>query len=1337
VCLLLAVTAFHQSPGYIGNDTKLDLTADPGRFLRRSLDLWDPSAAFGRLQNQAYGYLFPMGPFHALGKAVGMPEWVIQRAWMGLLLSVAFLGVVKLADRMALGTANTRLLGALAYALSPRVITLLGGNSAELWPIAVLPWVLLPLAGDGARERPRRAAMRSGVAVLCMGAANATTVLALLPLPALFLLPGIRHAAGRRLAAWWAVAVTLACAWWFVPLVLQGKYSSDFLNYIETARTTTSFTGPAEALSGTSHWLGYLAAADGQPWWRAGWLLVTNSWVIVDLGLLAALGLVGLLRRGMPRQGRLGLAAGLGLLVLAAPHVGPLDGPLAQQLQDLLDGGLAAFRNLHKFDGLVRLPLALGLVHLVAQVDEVRARRLLGGIVAIALVGAASPAIAGQLVPRGSYDQIPSWWVDAGHFLDDHNASGHALVLPASGFAEYYWGRPLDNPLQALTSTSWAVRDAVPLGSAGSTRLLDAIEQRLDSGHGSPALSAVLARMGVSYLVISGDLSAIGTPRRVLVQQALDESPGIALAQTFGPARGGDPFRPYVTDSGLEVSLPTLQVYAVDGGGAPVTTLPTAGTWQVSGGPESLFALAERGLLAHRATVLAGDPAAGETPQTVLTDGLRRREINFGSVRDNSSQTLTADATPTVDRRAIDVLPQVGDQHLATARLIGATSVTASSSAADVGSLFHTGAENQPYAAFDGDAATQWVSGALVGTSGQWVELALGEPVDPTGTTIRLGGPATVVTVRTDTGQERTQLEAGDEAQPLRVPEGSTRHLRVTVAGASTIALAAIREISVPGVSVRTTIALAQDQQQTDRPVVLLDRAAGARSGCVTTGERAICARALGRAGEDEARLDRTFSLDQSGPMPVVGTALPVSGPALDSWLDRGLEVHATASSRLVPDPSVRPSQVLDGRLGTAWIAAPDDASPALTLTWKGARRVDGLTLLTDRDTVAARPTRVAVALPGRTVELEVPPNGVLRFPATLTDRIELRFVGVEQRVSVDPDGVQRSLPVGIGEVAVPALDGLKVAVPASTSQVALRCGQGPDVVLDGVTHPTAVLGSRRDLELVRPILLSACDSASLRLPAGEHRLVGGTRGALRVESLQLGQATVSTADALRPVEVRTWDGEHRVVTVGAGAESYLVVHENLNKGWQAELAGTRLQAVRIDGWQQAWVVPAGAGGQVTMSFAPGRTFHLALALGGLLALLLLVLALLPSRAREVGTVRELPLPAPLRVLVGLGVVGLVGGVLGAAAYLSLVVVGLLVRRTRVVWGGLAGLAVLASAVITAFAPWNGPRSPAVFGGAAQACAMIAAAAAAAALSVPRSPSAASGSEPAAPPVEG
>src|SRR4029079_16866588 len=117
-----------------------------------------------------------------VGELLGLPPWVVQRLWWALLLCVAFFGILRLARKLDLGTPATQVLAAFAFVLTPRITTLLGSTSVEIWPMALAPWVLLPLVYAAEKGSLRRAAALSALVVATCGGVNAIAGAAALPL---------------------------------------------------------------------------------------------------------------------------------------------------------------------------------------------------------------------------------------------------------------------------------------------------------------------------------------------------------------------------------------------------------------------------------------------------------------------------------------------------------------------------------------------------------------------------------------------------------------------------------------------------------------------------------------------------------------------------------------------------------------------------------------------------------------------------------------------------------------------------------------------------------------------------------------------------------------------------------------------------------------------------------------------------------------------------------------------------------------------------------------------------------------------------------------------------
>ena len=1231
VCLLLGALAASIDPGRIVSDTKIDLTANPLGFMERALHLWDASY-FGQLQNQAYGYFFPNGPFHLLFDSLGMPDWLIQRLWMAVLLVAAFVGVYKVAEAMGIGTVNTRILAGVAYALAPRVLTLLSYNSAELQPMLLMPWILLPLVlGAGRGYPPARMALLSGLAFLLCGGTNAASELAVLVVPGLYLLTRANGPRKWRLMAWWTAALVLASFWYVAPLLIMSRYVYSFMPYTEDAAVTTGVASLLNALRGTSNWMGFLPD-QGNTALPSGAELSTTPWLIAATALVAGIGLAGLVNRRTPE--RLFLIASLltGTAIIVAGFTGDLTGPFAGTMRALLDGALSPFRNVHKFDALIRLPLVLGLAHLPVVVARDRADRTGGpvpGRVRRAVAGGASsvflitlvPIGAVGIAPAGGYERIPEYWYEAADWLEDRSDErGMTMALPGSARGEYEWGRPLDEPLQPLLDGAWTNHQIIPWGSAGVSRITHEIDQRVSSGRGSAGLADTLARMGVTHLVVRNDLQRTanngGWPARV--HQALQNSPGVTEAAEFGPVIGS--LDHHSASQWFDQPYPALTVYEVGDAAPVVGTVPSEGTLRVTGGPESLLHLAEQGLVTDDRPVLLGDDpgAAGIAAEdTIVTDTARRREVVYPDVRRNVSATLTEDEELERDVPAPDVIDPAWEDHVAHAEDIGIDAVSASSSESGAGARAGDRDPGRaPHAALDDDLTTSWRSSAFTGALGQWIEVEFSEPQDLTGLAIAFEQladepPPSRVTLVTDTGEVEVPVAETAEPQELMAPPGLTGTLRVRVDELAWEpeyrfgTRVGIASISVPGLELDRTLRVPGPG---DAGNLLFTGSTGTAPGCMEGSHVWVCNPRLQVQGEDARSLDRTFELSAaaaSSPHSVSGEVVLTDPREAENAANRASpHPHVTASSTAVEHPAAMGRGVLDDDGSTVWYPDPEEKNPWLDIDLGAPTAIGHLAVEFPRADSVMRPIRVTVEGGDTVREGWLDGSGRVDFA---------EFTASSLRVTFErPEG--QALEIGTVE-----LPGVEPVDPLPEGDASTACGLGPTLRVNEQRVETRLSeGTLADQLTGRPLRYESC--TDLDMVEGENRVVVDPGNRYEVRSALIGsagqvpdRAEVTTAEV---EALHEWGPGERRFDVDVDEDSFLVVNENFNEGWRAALesADGPLEPIRLEGWKQAWVLPAGSAGTVTLTYTPDTAYHRALAVGAGLAAVLVAAALWPRR---------------------------------------------------------------------------------------------------------------------------
>ncbi|MEU8358837.1 alpha-(1-_3)-arabinofuranosyltransferase family protein [Nonomuraea sp. NPDC048882] len=1255
-CFGFALMAFTTKPGHLISDTKMDLALNPVGWLERAAHLWDIQH-FGQLQNQVAGYVFPMGPFFALGDLAGVEPWVTQRLWLTLLMCVAFLGVERLSRQLGIGTPGTRIAGALAYALAPRTLSILGEISIEWLPAAMLPWILIPLLTASETGQRARGAIRSALAVALCGGVNAVAVLAVLVAPVLYILTRPRPVPRWRLLAWWSGAVAVATLFWSLPLLLVGRYAFSFLPYTETSETTTAVTSLTNVLRGASDWVRYLPlnGVFEQP---PGFAIATSATMVVVTGVLAALGLAGLARRDLPAKGFVVAMFLVGVVALVAGHASALEPVLAEPVRWLLDGPLAPLRNLRKFDPLIRLALAFGLAHLL-----VRARIPLRTVAVAAAAALVLPVFNQGLAAPGDFERVPSHWQEAADWLNRNAGDDGVLIVPGAKFGEYVWGRPMDEPLQALTTARWTARQITPPGSVGLTRLLDAIDQRLAAGHGSTGVTTVLRRLGVRYLLVRNDLIRQNLqgawPSRV--HEALRETPGLTKVRSFGEPVGDRETDDAVNQ--LDAPFPALDLYEVAGSSDLVSVQAAADAVAVRGGPDSLLAMGDLGLLGDAPVLVNGDAGTREAP-TVVSDALRLRERSFGEIRTNLSPTLTAGSKADFGGvRALDLLEKGWLDETAVAEYHGIAGISASSSVADpyaIAGISSTG--RSPWAAMDGNVRTGWESDGSKRPVGEWLR------VDLPGSTripyvnvmfapdLLLGQVVTRVAVESEAGSLVQDVRRTTEPQRLRVPDGPTSWLRIKVAGTASKEWSygqrvGVVELSIPGVSAGRSIRL--PGQGGDAYV--MDRGLDERPACMRNAYRWVCNEVVLAKQGEETGFDRTFRAESASAANVRGTAVLRDAKLVDRFTRvRADLTTVTGSSQLSEDAVVSPRSAFDADGSTTWIPAAGDTEPTLTIAWKGRRTISRIQI--GRPGGDKQPMDVIVSGDGGAVRGgRVDERNVLTFKPMRTSKIKLRFTPFSQRLQVT-------------ELVVPGVD--PVGRPADIP-LRLDCGLGPNIEVNGRSVATRVVGTHADLLEQRPVRIIGCSRA--RLAAGDNRVRVAGWDPYAIDSLVVG----SLADEPRGVEgaavQSTWTAAEREVKVSAPKDAFLVVNENYNAGWRAQISGKTLKPVRIDGWKQGWELPAGTSGTARLEYLPDRAYRLALLLG-LAGIALLALAALVLRGPRPEHVREtapasaarLARPrAPYVILLALAFGGWVANWPGMIAVLAAVLVTLLLRARR------------------------------------------------------------------------
>jgi arabinofuranan 3-O-arabinosyltransferase len=1253
--LVAYALAFVQRPGFATSDTKIDLHVAAGRFLADVSSMWSDSGSLGQAQGgQTAGYLFPMGPFFALGDLLGLAPWVVQRLWLGTLLALGAWGTVRLLDALLTrrrGVAH--LVAGLLVIVNPFVVVYANRTTVTLLATALLPWLMLA-AHRGARAPGWRWPAAFALLVIASGAGiNAAVTALMLVGPALLLVyeavyAGVPWRAVRAFVLRAAPLTLLVSLWWLIPAWVQASYGTDFLPFTESSGTIWATTSASESLRLMGFWVSYLGVDYTMPlatWTDARTLLYAPAVVAATL-LVPALALAGFTWTRRWRYGPffLGLVL-LGLLVMVAGF--PDGTPLRRGLTYAYNHfpSLRVLRTTYKAGPLVALGIAclagvaageawrrLGSARRPAAL---RAALVAAGLALIALAG--WPLVTGRAQdPQISWREIPRAWTAAMRDLDrELPASSRALVLPGDLFDFHTWGGTVDSLAPALSRRPVAERSFTPYADLRTTDLhwtVDALiqQRRLLPGQLAPLLSL----LGVRSVITPADDDPArgGGPYPGDVEALLAAQPGVSRPdRSYGPlrpaARGPD-------ELGASVALPQVRRYDLPRARPLVRVESRGRPLIVDGSAQTLVAASAFGtpapgqVLRYAADLPAGElrRLASRGADLVVGDSNRRRAFVAASLVQNAGPTLPPDQAPAENGVILDPFGD-GAPAQTVAVLHGARSIEAPYSP-----TIPQFPEHRPFAAFDGDPDTAWLADRTLDPARRRLDLTFTRPRDVPYVELVPYSDSRGTVRAVEIAGKRVRVRAGINridlglraVGGLSVRLAEVEHPPNGVRGAGGIAelrvpgLRLREELSLPRVSARALAGLGLERSSL---TYVFTRTSGDDPHRRQLAHGPWSARDVRDRGDAERELRRVFTLPATRGFRA-DAWVTVAADAPDDELDalagyRG-RVRADSSSRYQARPAWRASSALDDDTASAWIGGWMRGERTW-IRWRApeAQTVRALRLAAPSEHVR-RPTVVRLRWGGEGVSprLRVSPTGEVTLPRSVRARaFELEVLQAAFAPDV-PSARRRNRAVGIAEIE--GVEGLP-AVRGARGSLSGRCG-ALSVRLGGQTLDMRVTAARAAFEAGRPLRARPCGPA-VQVPAGALRL-STTSGEFAIDSLRLNSPAAAPALSAGGRGGRVLDtgtpGRGRLdgVRLRVDDPSWLVLGEGYNRGWRAWCGDRELGAPKpVDGYANGWRVGSGCR-SAHFAFALNRSARLGYAVSLLACLACLALVVVDPRRR-------------------------------------------------------------------------------------------------------------------------